>query len=45
MSAAAEALLHYVGNAHASVADNEADAAYCMDCARRWAVYIIAGGV
>jgi hypothetical protein len=43
LSDAAQALLHYAGNAKASVADNEDDAAYCAECARRWAEHIISG--
>jgi hypothetical protein len=39
----ARALLHYASNARANVADNEADAAYCLACARAWAAHIIAG--
>ena len=45
MSEAAKALLHYVANANASVADNEQDRAYCLQCARAWAAQIIGASV
>ena len=41
MSDSAKALLHYVHNAAAMVADNDGDLAYCLLCARGWAAYII----
>lgn len=44
MSDDAKTLMYWIGNANASVADNESDAAYCLNCVRRWAVYIIGGG-
>lgn len=41
MSDDAKTLLYWASNARASVADNEADSAYCLDCARAWATAII----
>lgn len=45
MSDEARALMFWIGNARADVADNEKDAAYCWECARSWAAYIIGQGV
>lgn len=44
MSDDAKTLMHWIGNAIASVADNEADSAYCRECASRWAAHIIGQG-
>lgn len=44
MSEDAKTLMHWVGNAAASVADNETDRAYCRRCAFAWASHIIGQG-
>lgn len=44
MSNDAKTLMFWIGNANASVADNDADATYCRECARQWAAHLIGQG-
>lgn len=43
MSNDAKTLMFWVSQANVSVADNGLDREYCLECARKWASFLIAG--
>lgn len=45
MSEIAKTLLYWVSNAANNVDEGEAEQSYCLECARKWAGYIIAKAV
>lgn len=41
MSEDAKTLMYWIEQARTSVADNDQDRAYCLNCARKWAATLL----